>query len=141
MADTVQEATEICRNLEFELKLKIMMASVAKEVLAESRMAKFHLSRVKWANRALNRPAEEVKKVCLIVSLVSEVELTATDEVVLQAIRDDVDTFAGAFNEAPQSADGDITSVVIEETDHDNNPNTPPVVTKRSIFSFLKRQR
>lgn len=141
MAITVAGAVEICKNLEFEYKLKIMMAAIAKEVLNESRSVAFHLERVRWANRALTRPTDEVKKVCLIVSFVVGVELGSTDNVILQAIRGNVDTFAGAFNTEPQSPDGDVTSIIIEETDHDNDPATAPVATKRSIFSFIKSKR
>ena len=141
MANNITEAVEICRNLEFELKLKIVMAFIAKEILAEEPSVPFHLTRARWANRALNRPTDEVKKVCLVMSITPFISLDSEDIPIIQAVRDNVNTFAGAFAELPIPVDGIRTNVVIEETDHDNNVATAPVVTKRTFMNFFKRTK
>jgi hypothetical protein len=141
MADNIEAAAVICRNREFELKLKIVMAFISKEVLAEPANTTFHLSRVRWANRALTRPDTEVKKVCMVMSITPGVELDATDNALIQAVRADVDTFAGAFLEEAEPLDGQPTTIEITETDHDNNPVTAPVVTTRRIMNFFRSKK
>lgn len=141
MASTIEEAKQLCRNLEFESKLKIVMAFLADEILQEAATVPFHITRVRWANRALNRPAEEVRKVCLIMSLVPGVDDTLGDAQLINETRLKINSFAGAFNEVAELADGDIERVEITETDHDSNPATAPVVTKRSIFSRLRGRK
>jgi len=141
MADSIEQAAVICRNLEFEFKIKIVMAFIAKEVLSEAATVPFHVTRARWANRALNRPLDEVRKVCTVMAVTPGVELTATDEVLIQAVRDDINTFAGVFFEEVEANEGTKTSIEITETDHDNNPITAPVVTKRTIMNFFRNKR
>lgn len=141
MANTLDGAIVICRNVEFEFKLKIVMAIIAKEILAEASDVQYHIMRVRWATRSQTRTVDEVKKVCLLLSFLPPIELSSADSVIVSAVRENVDTFAGAFNEEPEPIDDRIVEVIIDESDHDNNPNTKPVVTKRSIFSFFRRKK
>lgn len=141
MANTIEQAKALCRDLEFTLKLKIVMAFLADEVLQEAATVPFHITRVRWANRALHRPDEEVRKVCLVMAIVPNVDDTLGDAALIDAVRAKINTFAGAFNEVAQPTDGEIQRVETTETDHDNDPATAPVVTKRSIFSRLRGRK
>jgi hypothetical protein len=141
MADTVDDAAKICRNLEFGLKLKIIMGFLADEVLNEAANVPFHILRTRWAIKALARPDLELGKVCLVMSIVSGVELNSTDAQLITAMRTKINVFAGAFLEDAEAADGTPAQITIEETDHDANPATAPVVTKRTIFNRFRAKK
>lgn len=140
MATTTQEAIVICNDRTFKERLVIVIAFVAKGVLAEATSVPFHNTRARYAVRYLARPMIEVDKACIIVSLSPGVRADATDAVLIQAVRTNFNILAGVFSAAAGPADGIRQEVVIEETDHDNNPATPPIVkrTFRNLFGLLR---
>jgi hypothetical protein len=140
MAKTSLEAVTICTNTQFTARIKILLTKVATEVLAEDPDTPFHNVRARWASRFSSRSAIDVEKACNIVSFSPAVEDDSEDDVLLPILRQHLNVLAGAFNPAPEPVDGVPQEVIVEFTDHDNDPNTAPIRkrTIRNLFGLLR---
>lgn len=141
MATTIDEAVTLCADVHFLKKLKTVMGLLAHEVLREQAAVPFHLERTRWALRSLRRPDEEAEAMCIVMALVPNIDGATNDMALIAAVRAKINTFAGATRQVADPKDGVTRELVVIEEDHDDNPNTPLVVKKRTfrnLFGLLR---
>jgi hypothetical protein len=133
MANSLREAAVIVKDEAFKTRIELVMLQIVEEVIAELPTVPFHNLRGNWAKKGLNKSVEEARKSVFLLAGRPGIDLDATDDALRIEMRSIVNVLAGAFvPEAAKPIDlgPEVEEVVEEETDHDNNPLTPPVVTK-----------
>lgn len=96
MATTFQEAAELVIDEDFKLKVRLGLAYVAREVLAEAGSVPFHDQRVVWARSLFGALEREVNKAVTMLAGVPSVVKTIGDGALINEIRAEVNSFAGA---------------------------------------------
>lgn len=140
MATTIDGAVTLCADVHFLQKLKAVMGLLAHEILLEQAAVPFHLERTRWALRSLRRPNDEVESMCIVMALVPDIDGATDDAALIAAVRNKINTFAGATRYLPDPVDGVTQELIIVEEDDDNNPNTPPRIkrTFRNLFGLRR---